>query len=258
MMRGIVLTLVAISGIAMPGCSEREPITELSRLAGKQFAVPTGTIADKLVLSRFPDARFQYYNSVLDAAMAVRSGKADVAAYDEPILRNIAARHLGLQVLPEKITTDQYGFAVRLEDQALKQAIDDVVRQMRSDGTYGDLMQRWLPQRGAPAPMPSIPAGSGNVLRFGTAAVTEPFSFVDGSHQVVGIDIEIAARVAQKLDRRLEVVDMEFGAMIPALIAGKVDMIGACITITDERAKKVLFSAPYYTGGIAALVAGGD
>ena len=258
MMRCIVLTLLAISGIAMPGCSERERITELSQLSGKEFAVPTGTIADQLVLSRFPDARFQYYNSVLDAAMAVRSGKADVAAYDEPILRNIAARNPGLHVLPEKITTDQYGFAVRLEDEALKQAIDDVVRQMRSDGTYEDLMQRWLPQRGAPAPMPSIPAGSGNVLRFGTAAVTEPFSFVDGSRQVVGIDIEIAARVAQKLDRRLEVVDMEFGAMIPALIAGKVDMIGACITITDERAQKVLFSAPYYTGGIAALVASGD
>jgi polar amino acid transport system substrate-binding protein len=31
-------------------------------------------------------------------------------------------------------------------------------------------------------------------------------------------------------------------------------MIGACITITEERAQKVLFSEPYYIGGIAALV----
>jgi polar amino acid transport system substrate-binding protein len=31
-------------------------------------------------------------------------------------------------------------------------------------------------------------------------------------------------------------------------------MIGACITITEDRSKKVLFSAPYYTGGIAAIV----
>ncbi len=42
--------------------------------------------------------------------------------------------------------------------------------------------------------------------------------------------------------------------MIPALMAGKVDMIGACITITEERKKSVLFSEPYYTGGISALV----
>ena len=94
-----------------------------------------------------------------------------------------------------------------------------------------------------------------SVLRFGTASVTEPFSFVDGSQQVVGVDIEIARRVALKLGRKIEIVNMDFGAMIPALVSSKVDMIGACITITQERATKVLFSAPYYKGGISALVA---
>jgi polar amino acid transport system substrate-binding protein len=68
------------------------------------------------------------------------------------------------------------------------------------------------------------------------------------------MDAEFAARVAAKLNRKLEIVNMDFGAMIPALIAGKVDMIGACITITDERKKSVLFSESYYTGGISALV----
>lgn len=47
---------------------------------------------------------------------------------------------------------------------------------------------------------------------------------------------------------------MEFGSLIPALASKKVDMIGACITITEERSKKVLFSNSYYTGGIAAIV----
>jgi polar amino acid transport system substrate-binding protein len=84
--------------------------------------------------------------------------------------------------------------------------------------------------------------------------VTEPFSFIDGWQQVVGFDIELARRVAQKQGKTLEVMNMDFGAMIPALLAGKVDMIGACITVTEERAKKILFSESYYTGGIAALV----
>ena len=84
--------------------------------------------------------------------------------------------------------------------------------------------------------------------------ITEPFSFVDGSQKAVGFDIELASYVAQKLDMKLEIVNMEFGALIPALSSGKVDMIASCITITEERAKKVLFSEPYYIGGIAALV----
>jgi polar amino acid transport system substrate-binding protein len=249
------VVLLSLSLIMLTACGEREKISDFSQLSEKEFAVPTGTIADQLVTSKIPDARFQYYNSVLDSAMAVKTGKADVAAYDEPILRNIAAKNPGLTVLSEKITTDQYGFAVRLEDIALKEAIDIELATMRENGLYEEMMQRWLPSTGNPAPMPEISLdGAEGILRFGTAAITEPFAFVDGSQQIVGFDIEIATRVAKRLNRKLEIVDMEFGSLIPALMAEKVDMIGACITITDERAKKVLFSDSYYEGGIAALV----
>ncbi|MCK9504715.1 MAG: transporter substrate-binding domain-containing protein [Porticoccaceae bacterium] len=237
------------------GCSEpQEAFSDLEQLHNRTFAVPTGTIADQLVLSRFPQANFQYFNTVVDAALAVKNGRADAAAYDEPILRNIAAKTSGVRVLPQLITEDHYGFAVRLGDEALKGAVDAVVDDLRANGDYQRMMERWLPAIGSPAAMPAIPTGSEGILRFGTAAITEPFSFVDGSQQVVGIDIEIASLVAQRLNRKLEVVNMDFGGLIPALAAGKVDMIGACITISQERARQVLFSKSYYTGGIAALV----
>jgi polar amino acid transport system substrate-binding protein len=242
--------------LVLAGCTseQKEKITELSQLSGKEFGVPTGSVADKLVLSKFSDAKFQYYNSVLDSAIAVKQGKIDAAAYDEPILKNIAAKNPGLTVLPEMLTHDDYGFAVRLEDVALKNAIDSVVQDLKANGDYGQMIKRWLPAEGLPQPMPAIEVGSNGVLRFGTSAITEPFSFVDESQKVVGIDIEIASLVAKKLNKKLEIVNMEFGSMIPALAAGKVDIIGACITITADRAKKVLFSKPYYTGGIAAIV----
>ncbi len=248
-----IIIIVILTGIF--GCSSRAKITLLSQLAKKEFAVPTGTIADQLVLSKFPDAKFQYYNTVLDACLAVKSGKADAAAYDEPILRNIAAKNSELIVLPDMITTDNYGFAVALDATQLKNAMDEVITQLKSDGTYDEMIKRWLPAKGNPAAMPAIElTGNNGTLRFGTAAVTEPFSFMDGNQKIVGIDIEFAMYIAQKLGMQLEITNMDFGGMIPALTAGKVDMIGACITISEERAKSVLFSEPYYTGGIAALV----
>jgi polar amino acid transport system substrate-binding protein len=187
--------------------------------------------------------------------MAVRAGRADAAAYDEPILRNIAAKTPGLKVLDGMITVDQYGFAVRLDDQELKETMDAVIAEMQESGAYAEMRARWLPEEGSPAPMPEFdPVESSEELRFGTAAVTEPFSFVDGSREVVGLDVEIAHHIARKLGKKLVVVNMDFGGMIPALASGKVDMIGACITITEERAERVLFSEPYYQGGIAALV----
>ena len=47
---------------------------------------------------------------------------------------------------------------------------------------------------------------------------------------------------------QLEVVNMDFGGLIPALVSGKVDMIGAGLSITEERAKQVLFTQSYYAG----------
>jgi polar amino acid transport system substrate-binding protein len=249
--------LLLITLLSLIGCgNKKRPVTNLAALAGgKTFAVPTGTVADQFVLKRFPDAKLAYYNSPLDCALAVQGGKADAGVYDLPVLKNIVARNEGLSVLPELIVGDRYGFGFRKADTTLKQAVDGVLAELKSNGTYDDMMKRWFPDKGSPAPMPDIPlTGANGVLRFGTAAATEPMSFVDARRKVVGFDVEFAARVAQKLGKQLEISDMEFGALLPALIAGKVDMIGAGLSITEERAKRILFSESYYPSGIAVVV----
>lgn len=242
----------------MAGCSNKKDIniTNLSMLeGGKTFAVPTGTVADQFVLKRFPDAKLEYYNSVLDCALAVKGGKASAAVYDKPVLLNIAGKNEGLTVLDEMLIDDNYGFAVQLNDVKLKNTIDEVLDELKKSGIYQEMSKRWFPKKGNPEPMPEIElSGENGILKFGTAAVTEPMSFMDGNRKIVGFDIEFAAYIAKKLGKKLEIINMEFGAMLPALISGKVDMIGAGLSITEERAKSVLFSNSYYLSGIAAIV----
>ncbi len=170
-------------------------------------------------------------------------------------MENIVAQNSGLTVLPELLIEDKYGFAVQLQNKELKTTIDSVVSELKTNGTYDAMMKRWFPKQGSPAPMPDIKlTGTKGTLRLGTSSIGEPISYLDGSNKFVGFDIEIAAYIAQKLDMQLEIVNMEFGGLIPALAAGKVDMIAAGISITEERAKKVLFSECYYDGGIAVAV----
>ncbi len=228
-------------------------------LEDKVFAVPAGTAADQMVLDRFPEAGILYFNSVLDCALAVKEGKARATAYDLPVLANIEAKLEGLTVLDEFIMDDQYGFAVRQGDQRLKEAMDRVLSQIQEDGTYKEMQDRWFPKQGEPGPMPDIPLSDRNgILNFGTAAVTEPMAYVYADEGVIGFDIEYAMRIARDLGMELNIVNMEFGALLPALISGKVDMIGAGLSITEERAKSVLFSEPYYEGGLAVMVKGID
>lgn len=257
-MRRITLFLsVFIFSLFFISCDDNkiEEVNDLEELRQARIAVVTGTIADQLVWQKFPEAECVYYNSPLDACVAVQKGIEKAAAYDEPILKNIMAKNPGLKLLPELITEDSYGMAVRPDDVSLKRVADSLLAALRSDGRYDDMMKRWFPIKGKPAPMPEIILdGTNGVLTFGTSAVTEPFSFVDEKREIVGFDVEFSALLAQALGKKLEVVNMDFGALISSLISEKVDIIGACITITEERAKKVLFTEPYYQGGIAAVV----
>ena len=251
----IIYSLFCVLLFSCSSDKKQTEITKLDELSNSQFAVVTGTIADQLVWQKFPNAKCVYYNSPLDACVAVQKGLEKAAAYDEPILRNILAKNAGLKILPDLITVDNYGMAVRPQDHNLKHSADSLLKALKADGRYNDMMKRWFPEKGKPAPMPEMNwEGKNGVLKFGTSAVTEPFSFFDDKQQIVGFDIEFVSLLAQSLGMELEVQNMDFGALISSLLSNKSDIIGACMTITKERAKSVLFTEPYYKGGIAAVV----
>ena len=89
---------------------------------------------------------------------------------------------------------------------------------------------------------------TGGTLRMGTNATFPPYESVDDNNNVVGIDADIAAAVAEKLGMQLEITNMEFDSLIPALNADQIDIVLAGMTITEERKESVDFSDSYATG----------
>ena len=70
----------------------------------------------------------------------------------------------------------------------------------------------------------------------------------------MGIDAEIAAAICEKLGYTIQTVDMDFDALIPAVVNGKVDMVLAGLTVTDERKQNADFTASYATGVQVVIV----
>jgi len=91
-------------------------------------------------------------------------------------------------------------------------------------------------------------------LIVGTEPTFPPFEFVNEKNQVVGFDIDIANELAKRLGVKLEIVNLPFDSLIPALLQGKIDLIIAGMTITEERAKVVDFSKPYFEANQAIVV----
>lgn len=99
---------------------------------------------------------------------------------------------------------------------------------------------------------------SGKIV-MGTCADYPPYEFhvlKDGKDEISGFDIEIAKQIASDLGVELEIKDMKFEGLLPALKAGKVDFIASGMSATEERKKSVDFSNPYYTD-ISTLVVSG-
>ena len=85
-------------------------------------------------------------------------------------------------------------------------------------------------------------------LVVGTASGYPPYEFIDaskGDKTVIGIDMEIAKALADKLGVKLEIQDMNFQSLLSSLASGKVDIAISGINPTDERRKTMDFSDVY-------------
>ena len=96
------------------------------------------------------------------------------------------------------------------------------------------------------------------VLTMATNASFPPYEYKEDGETVIGIDAEIAAAIAEKLDMELQIVDIEFGAIVAGVQSGKYSMGMAGMTVTEERLESVNFSTTYATGVQVIIVPEGS
>ena len=92
----------------------------------------------------------------------------------------------------------------------------------------------------------------------GTEAQYAPYEFKDLDANFVGCDMWLAQQIADSLGVELEVVDMAFDGIIPAVQSGQVDLGIAAFTNTPERAKEIDFSDLYETSAQLLIVKAGN
>lgn len=94
-------------------------------------------------------------------------------------------------------------------------------------------------------------------LVMATNAQFPPYEYYSNG-QIVGIDAEIAALIAEELGMTLKIVDIEFDSIVAGVQTGKYDMGMAGMTVTEKRLKNVNFSDSYATGVQVIIVKEGS
>jgi polar amino acid transport system substrate-binding protein len=85
-----------------------------------------------------------------------------------------------------------------------------------------------------------------NVLVVGIDGEYPPYSYIDETGKAVGFDVESIQWIAEQKGFEVEIAPTAWDGIIPALLAGKIDMVYSGMSITPDRLEKVTFSNPYW------------
>ncbi len=254
---GVTGGLLALSlALTITGCQRAEStITALEHAETARIGVMGGSVGETAVAERFPAADVQTFDDIMDAVAAMRAGHLDAVVTGYPAALMVTKKNPDLTLVPGPLASENTAVGARLTDTALIAEVNRALDSLRADGTLADMDARWLKADLLPYIVPDIlPSTTGEPLTIGVAATREPISFVDGDGKITGYDSELARRVGALLRRPIVFANMKFMALIPALQAGKIDLIVTGMSATVERRKRVAFSTSYYVNAQRMLV----
>lgn len=242
--------------VAFIACGKKsEKITNLEQLENKRICVLTGAAGDVAARKAFPNAKFMDIIAASDAALAVKSNKADAFVHNETILLNIIEKQPGLTILQPRVAEVEIAAALKKENDELREKINSVIGKLEAEGLLAQMKNKWIDTKYKSAPaLPELENSAKNgTLKMGTCARSEPLSF-QSNNIITGYDIELALRIGQALEKQIEIVDMPFESLIPALQSGKIDFALSNINVTEPRKNYISFSEAYLKNDISALV----
>ena len=195
-------------------------------------------------------------------AVALESGKIDAFIGEGLVLLQMAHENSNLKILDGKLRPYECGFVLSKDEQgqALCAEINAWLHDMRERGELDRLLRKWTESPESERTVPdyrSLPAPKG-ILTMTTEGTYPPMNYYRGN-ECVGMEIELCAMFCEACGYGLNVTTMDFGSgMLAAVQSGKVDFALSGIAITEERKQSVLFSDPYFSGGMMMAVLKGE
>lgn len=245
---------VCVLGLANCAPQEGAVVEHLDDAEHARLGVVTGTTPSQLAHERFPDATISEFGAFTDVLGALSAGHIDATISGINTALLAARNNAEFTVIDGALRDETTSVAVQKGNDRLLADINQLIAEMKADGTLADLDRRWLKREPGPYEMKEITLPTdGDVLRVGVTASLEPVAFIDKTRGLSGRDVEMAREIARRLNRPLSFFEVRWDGLIPALQSGRIDLIVSGMTATEERAQYVDFSDSYYQNQMVLL-----
>ena len=157
------------------------------------------------------------------------------------------------KVIDVDLTSEEYAFGVDKTQPELLEKVNEFIEEIKTNGTFDEICDRYFGS-GTPEGVQSAALDeSKDQLVVATNAAFEPFEYMQGE-SYYGIDMEIAAALADYLGKELVIQNMDFDAVCLSVGQQKCDIAMAGLTVTPDRQKNVDFTDSYATGVQVVIV----
>ena len=242
----IFLLMILIAGI-LAGCNKKANTSfqSMDDFTEAKIGVLTGSSFDLLATEYFPEAEKLYYMNITDLILNLKQEKIDGILLDEAYFIPLRWEEDEFAVVQMDMPATEYAvaFPKAAESEALMAQFNEFIRSETENGGLADLEAKWL---SASEPDGSIDftqlTGENGTLHVATTVESKPFSYLkDGKYY--GYDADFLFRFAKEYGYALRIDQIDFGALLPGLTAGRFDLAVSGITVTEERRETVLSSA---------------
>ena len=216
---------------------------------GTVIAYEVGTITEEAARKAFPEAEYMAVSDAADGFLAVSSKKATAFAADKVVFEKyMQSSSEKLRIYENKTIGETGRIAAGIsrvtELPDAEEKINRFLREITENGILEDMQQRWIFDGNYEMPESEVPENPQVTLKIGTTVLLEPYSFFQGE-TLTGMDLELALRFAAWCNAGVEVSTYDWGGLVTACGAGKVDYIFSNLMDTPERRESVDFSIPY-------------
>ena len=123
------------------------PIAKLTDLNGKKVSVQVGTKSVGFLTEHYSKVQRVEVEKNQEMFNLVDIGRADAAVTGKPAAFQYIRTRGGMKVLPEQLTTEEYGMAIRKDMPELTAAVNKALEQLKADGGYKAIVDKWFPSK---------------------------------------------------------------------------------------------------------------
>ena len=236
--------------------SEAESETEKKvDLTGLTIGVQLGTTGDLAVTDEYGDDAVERYNKGFEAVQALAQGKIDAVVIDELPAEEFVKSVDGLKILQSAYSQEDYAICFAKDNTDLCDKVNKAIKELKDEGTFDQIANSYIGDTAGENyyESPEDVDRSNGTLTMATNAEFPPYEYYEND-EITGLDVDFAQAICDKLGMELEIEDMAFDSIIPAVNSGKADMGVAGMTVTPDREKEVLFSDSYYSSKQVIIV----